>query len=214
MKIVLISDTHNKLYQMKIPPGDMIIHAGDASGRGTLDELEVFAEQFAALPHRHKIFVAGNHDWGFERNRFLAEGVLLRAGGITYLQDSEVTIEGFRIYGSPWQPRFFDWAFNLDRGPLLRAYWKKIPTDVDILVTHSPPFGTLDSTQRGDHVGCEDLADELKRIKPRLHVFGHVHHTYGIVEKDGTIYVNACNLNERYSYANEPIVVELEPRST
>lgn len=211
MRIVCISDTHNKLGEMIVPPGDILIHAGDACGHGTLVELEKFAAQLAELPHEHKILIAGNHDWAFERNRFLSEGVLLRAGGITYLHDSEVTIEGFRIYGSPWQPRFFDWAFNLDRGPLLREKWKKIPDNVDILVTHGPPHGTLDVTKEGQHVGCEDLTDELKRIKPRLHVFGHIHNAYGVVEKDGTVYVNACNLNERYNYTNEPVVVDLEP---
>lgn len=212
-RFVLISDTHNKLHEMEIPSGDILIHAGDQTGRGTLDEIEEFATCFGALPHRHKCCIAGNHDWGYSKQRNLAEGILMRAGGITYLQDSEVTVEGFRVYGSPFQPRFLDWAFNVDRGPKIRKIWEKIPTGVDILITHGPPFGILDLTAQGQHVGCEDLADELKRVRPRLHVYGHVHNAYGIVEKEGTIYVNASNLNERYQVANDPIVVDLEPGS-
>lgn len=212
MRIVCLSDTHNDLHELEVPEGDMLIHAGDFTGRGSPQEVEAFAAQFAAYPHEHKIVIAGNHDWTFERNRFLGEEILRRAGGITYLQDSEVTIDGFRIYGSPWQPWFHNWAFNVHRGPKLRAIWEKIPTGVDILVTHGPPFGILDVAPRNGHVGCEDLTAELARIKPRLHVFGHIHDAYGIVEKDGTIYVNACNDNERYNPVNPPIVVDLEPR--
>lgn len=211
-KIVLISDTHNKLDQIDVPDGDILIHCGDATARGSPQEIERFAETFAALPHQHKLFVAGNHDWGFERNRFLCEGILGRAGGIQYLQDSEVTVEGLRCYGSPWQPRFYDWAFNVDRGPKLRAIWQKIPAGIDILITHGPPMGVLDRTDRGEHVGCDDLAAELVRIVPRLHCFGHIHCAYGTVVLGDTTYVNASNLNERYNVANQPVVIYLEPK--
>jgi hypothetical protein len=127
----------------------------------------------------------------------------------TYLEDSEVVIEGLRIWGSPWQPAFFDWAFNLPRGPALRAKWQKIPTGVDILLTHGPPQGILDVVPRGDAVGCEELRAELSRIRPRLHVFGHIHHAYGQLEADGTRYVNAAICDEAYQATHPAIVVDL-----
>lgn len=210
MRIVCCSDTHTKFGEIKIPDGDMIIHAGDACARGYFDEFEIFAKQFGSLPHKHKILIAGNHDWVFERNKEKAEEILQEVGGITYLQDREVQIDGLRIYGSPWSPRFNNWAFNVDRGQKLLDIWRHIPEKVDVLVTHGPAFGTLDVTVNGQHVGCEDLSEELEgRVHPRLHVFGHIHHSYGICEKNKTISVNASCLDARYRYANEPICVDL-----
>jgi Icc-related predicted phosphoesterase len=112
----------------------------------------------------------------------------------TYLIDDMVTVEGLNIYGSPWQPTFFDWAFNLDRGAPLKEKWDLIPsTGVDILVTHGPPMGILDKVYDGERVGCEELAKAVKeRIKPRLHVFGHIHEEAGRLDQDGIIYVNAA----------------------
>ncbi len=145
-RIVCLSDTHNCNEQIALPDGDILIHAGDATIRGTIDEIVLFNEWFANLPHRRKIFVAGNHDWLFETNNAYARNLLSRE--IIYLQDSSVEIEGLKIYGSPWQPRFFDWAFNLNRGAELAEKWKLIPGDTDVLITHGPPFGILDEVPR------------------------------------------------------------------
>ena len=133
------------------------------------------------------------------------------APDVHYLQDRGVLIDGVRVWGSPWQPRFFDWAFNLDRGPLLAEKWALIPGDTDILVTHGPPFGTLDLTPRGDRVGCEALAARLNDLRVRLHVFGHIHHGYGVVERGQRISVNASICDERYLPVNAPIVVDRSP---
>ncbi|HNC99840.1 MAG TPA: metallophosphoesterase, partial [Myxococcota bacterium] len=113
------------------------------------------------------------------------------------------------IWGSPWQPRFFDWAFNLDRGEPLRRVWQKIPDGIDILVTHGPPKGILDRVQRGGEVGCEELREALRRVRPRLHVFGHIHEAYGQLHLDGTHFVNAASCNLDYRPVNPPVVVEL-----
>ena len=78
-----------------------------------------------------------------------------------------------------------------------------------ILITHGPPFGTLDRTPRGDHAGCEALAARLKDLRVRLHVFGHIHDGYGVFEHEDRISVNASICDERYVAANEPVVVEL-----
>ena len=145
-KIVCLSDTHNCNELINVPDGDVLIHAGDATGRGTIDEIIAFNKWFANLPHRHKIFVAGNHDWLFETNNRYARSLL--DSSIYYLQDSSVEVQGLKIYGSPWQPRFFDWAFNLMRGAELAEKWKLAPNELDVLITHGPPFGILDEVPR------------------------------------------------------------------
>jgi predicted phosphohydrolase len=205
MRIVCLSDTHGQHGKFDVPDGDLLLHAGDATRMGRTEEIISFNAWLGTLPHRHKVVIAGNHDWGFERdpsNRFL----LTHA---TYLIDEGCTIEGLRIWGSPWQPRFFDWAFNLDRGAPLRRIWAKVPTGVDILLSHSPPQGILDRTSRGDTVGCEELREALNRIRPRLHVFGHIHESYGQLKQDETIFVNASVCTLRYAPTQKPIVIDL-----
>lgn len=114
-----------------------------------------------------------------------------------------------RIYGSPWQPEFCGWAFNLPRGPLLAAKWQAIPEDTDILITHGPPLDILDRNRGDERTGCADLAQHVKRVRPRLHVFGHIHDSYGTLVLDGTTFVNACACDYDYEPVNPPIVVEL-----
>lgn len=212
MKVVCISDTHlrHQRSNIVVPDGDLLIHAGDATFRGSKREILAFNEWFAALPHKHKIFVAGNHDWSFEKANQLARNCL--APHITYLQDSEVTIEGVRIYGSPWQPEFCDWAFNLPRGAALKEKWDKIPAGIDILVTHGPAMGHGDMTDRGEPVGCEELTIAIQRVKPKYHVFGHIHHAYGRYDLEenmnGTIFINASICDEEYDPTNAPIVFD------
>ncbi|HEX8396713.1 MAG TPA: metallophosphatase domain-containing protein [Pyrinomonadaceae bacterium] len=206
-RIVLLSDTHNCNEQISVPDGDILIHAGDATNRGQVDEIVAFNEWFSGFPHKHKIFVAGNHDWLFETRPKYARSLL--AKNVVYLQDSAVEILGLKIYGSPWQPRFFDWAFNLNRGGEMAEKWKLIPKDADILITHGPPFGILDETPRGDFAGCEELRKRVEEIRPQLHVFGHIHFGYGTEEKFGVRFVNASNCDEDYLPMNLPIVVDL-----
>ena len=213
LKIVCISDTHNCSEKIVVPDGDILIHSGDATITGTIEEIVLFNNWFANLPHKYKIFVAGNHDWLFEKNNRFARNLLDKS--IIYLQDSSVEIEGLKIYGSPWQPRFFDWAFNLMRGAELAEKWKMIPDDVDILITHGPPNGILDEVPRRDFVentGCEELrkrVEELRLKNLKLHIFGHIHCGYGTTEKCGVKFVNASNCDESYEPINPPIVVKV-----
>lgn len=206
MRIVCLSDTHDFHDRLVVPDGDVLLHAGDTTMGGKPAQVEAFARWFAARPHRHKIVVAGNHDWMFERTPAQARSLLR---DVVYLQDDEITVDGLRIWGSPWQPWFHDWAFNLERGPQIAAKWELIPAGIDVLITHGPPAGILDRTSRGEAVGCADLRRELQRIRPRLHVFGHIHEAYGTVEIDGTRYVNASICTERYHPVQLPIVVDL-----
>jgi Icc-related predicted phosphoesterase len=205
MRIVCLSDTHNQ--QIETPDGDILIHAGDATIRGTIDEIVEFNYWFAALSHKHKIFVAGNHDWLFETNLTHARTFL--DPSIVYLQDSAVEIDGIKIYGSPWQPRFYDWAFNLNRGREMAEKWEMIPADTDILITHGPPFGILDRTAYGDNAGCEELIKKVTELRPKAHIFGHIHEGYGRREESGITYINASNCDESYYPVNPPIVFEI-----
>lgn len=208
-----MSDTHLRhrvCSSIPVPESDLLIHAGDACLRGTGAEVIAFFDWFSSLKAKHKIFVAGNHDWLFEKNPDVARALVPR--GIIYLQDSLVEIEGVTIYGSPWQPEFMNWAFNLPRGHRLREKWNKIPDKVDVLVTHGPPLTVLDRNLDGEHVGCGDLRDVVsKRVKPRLHVFGHIHLGYGTLALGNTLYVNASVCGEDYLPFNDPIVLDLDP---
>jgi predicted phosphodiesterase len=211
MRLVLISDTHS--LHDRIPPlpdGDLLIHAGDVSGMGRLPELAVFFEWFGGLPHRHKVVIAGNHDFAFERQAARAEALV--PPGVVYLRDSGVTLGGLRLWGSPWQPWFMDWAFNLERGPDIAAKWALIPDDVQVLITHGPPRGVLDLTQNRppEHAGCEDLALRIGQLRDlRVHVFGHIHEGYGREERDGRVFVNASICDAGYVPRNAAVVVDL-----
>jgi len=221
LRFVCIADTHTLHRKIVMPPGDVLLVAGDFTGRGLRREIEDFDSWLALQPYTVIIVVAGNHDELFEHKTYEARSLLPHA---KYLQDDETTLRpslfgraderwSITIYGSPWQPRYYDWAFNLERGSSqLRGKWRKIPTGIDVLVTHTPPYEIMDHDPRGGRSGCELLREELKRIQPRLHVFGHLHSTHGVVEKDGTIFVNACIADDRYEVHREPIVIELEPK--
>ena len=211
IRIVLISDTHGLHRQMPpVPDGEIVVHAGDGTRRGLADETAEFLQWFGGLPHQHKLMIAGNHDFLFEQEPARAESMV--PAGVTYLRDSGTTIAGLRFWGSPWQPWFHDWAFNLERGEPLAEKWRLIPSDTDVLVTHGPPHGILDRTN--DHpprlVGCEALTARLARLPSvRLHVFGHIHEAYGRLRRDGREYVNASICDVRYRPVNDPIVMEL-----
>lgn len=214
MKIVCLSDTHNCNEKISVPDGDLLIHAGDATINGTRSEVEEFLKWFSVLPHKYKIFIAGNHDWLYEINNHFAR-LITTNFNIIYLQDSFVELEGLKIYGSPWQPRFFDWAFNLNRGAELAEKWKLIPEDIDILITHGPPNGILDEVPRKywiENTGCEELIKTVERLAKnnlKLHVFGHIHCGYGTTEKFGVKFVNASTCDESYEPTQPPVVVEI-----
>lgn len=207
MRIVCISDLHSSKQSFSVPDGDVLIIAGDICGYGCLDELEDFDNFLSNLPHKHKLLIAGNHDWPFARVEPEQSKMLVK--NAIYLEDSGIEIEGIKFWGSPWQPFFCGWAFNLPRGPELAEVWTKIPENIDVLITHTPPYGILDKLYDGESVGCEELSEALKRIKPRVHVFGHIHESYGVLEQGGTIYVNASLNNGYYQLVNAPIVVDL-----
>lgn len=208
MQLVLISDTHNRHTDVFLPPGDVLIHAGDMSGRGTEAEIVDFMDWFSAQPHAHKILIAGNHDFYFE-NASKEELRQLLPSNIIYLNDSGCSIEGIQFWGSPVQPEFNNWAFNRESGPAIKKHWDLIPTNTDVLITHGPPFGILDATIQGKHVGCPDLLQAVYAVKPKIHVFGHIHESFGQHTTNGTHFINASVLNHQYYYTFEPVLVEV-----
>lgn len=197
MKLILLSDTHGKHEEIEVPIGDVLIFAGDCMTSGLREyELNSFSEWFNALPHKHKVLIAGNHDWLFQRRPEIIKG---RFPNCHYLLDSEVNIGGLTIWGSPYQPEFCNWAFNLPRGPALKAHWDLIPGNVDVLVTHGPPRGILDYAKKGwKNLGDDDLMDAVNRTKPKLHVFGHIHGGAGVEQTKDTVFVNASVVDEAY----------------
>lgn len=214
MRLVVISDTHNRHKRLEVPEGGVLVHAGDLTGRGELHELRVAAAWLNNLPHEHKIVIAGNHDFCLEDStkRREAEAMLF---GCTYLHDQSVTINGIKFYGSPYQPWFYDWAFNMKRGGPLQEKWAQIPADTDVLITHGPPFGFGDRTERGERVGCEDLAQAIARVQPRYHLFGHIHEDPGVWQPDGpTTFVNACVCDLGYNPIQSPVVLDIAEKET
>lgn len=208
MKLVLISDTHGKHRQFDIPDGDVLIHAGDIMSDGW-DSFEIrdFNNWLGELPQIRKIVIAGNHDWLFEKHRS-TRNLLTNA---IYLEDSGTEIDGVKFWGSPVQPEFMNWAFNRKRGEKIKKHWGLIPEGTDVLITHGPPAGFRDWTRPGNEsLGCRNLRETVSKIKPKLHVFGHIHGGYGEDHDGGTHFVNASLLNEAYQPTNKPIVVELE----
>ncbi len=205
MRIVIVSDTHNKLARISVPEGDLLIHCGDFTFRGDMEQVEKFNREIGALPHRYKVAVAGNHDFPLERDNAEARA---RLTNVLYLQDELAVIEGLRIYGSPWQPEHRKLAFNLPRGSEeLREKWRLIPDRVDILVTHGPPKGILDRTPDWPSVGDELLLSRVLEVRPKIHCFGHVHLSSGQLEQDGIKFVNAACVNERYDPSRKSIAV-------
>jgi Icc-related predicted phosphoesterase len=209
MRLVCLSDTHNRTDGLVVPDGDLLLHAGDLTGHGKADEIAQAARWLASLPHRHKVVVAGNHDFLLQDRPAEGRALLGRVPGLVYLEDELVELDGLRIYGTPWQPWFYDWAYNLPRdGEELAAVWAKVPDGVDVLLTHSPAYGIVDRTSRGDLAGCERLRAAMDRIKPRLHVCGHIHEAYGEAVVAGVHHVNASTCDLSYRAVQSPIVVE------
>ena len=205
-RLVLLSDTHGFHERLRIPDGDVLVHAGDFCTSGKEAQARAFARWLERQPHAHKVVVAGNHDRCLELDLSLGQQLFQ---GATYLLDREATIAGLRFYGSPWQPEFMSWAFNLPRGPRLREVWSHIPAGVDVLVTHGPPSGILDRTFAGLFVGCEDLRAAVDRARPRLHLFGHIHEGAGTHTEGPTLFVNASICTEAYDPSNPILVVDV-----
>ena len=227
MRITVLSDTHTRhgLIPMEdLPGGDLLIHAGDIMNSGyNKHDIHDFCTWFHSLDqYQDKVFIAGNHDRMFEDHPLESNTIVNNYGSVIYLQDDDLVLYGdgpngespednIRIYGSPWQPEFYSWAFNLPKGGIeIAGKWEAIPDNTDILITHGPAFGTLDTVagRPWDNLGCELLAERIERLKPKIHVCGHIHSGYGYEFKDGTHFFNASVLDEQYEYTQKPMTFD------
>ncbi len=222
-RLVCISDTHGRHRRVShLPPGDVLIHAGDFSLCGELSIIEDLSDYFGSLSASYSaiIAIAGNHDKVLHREYYLAnrvehtEEVEEAARAIrkncVYLHDASHTIStGLQVYGSPWTPEYRGWAFMLERN-VIAEKWRQIPSTTDILITHGPPLGRGDFVAKSGNVGCYELLKEIQeRVKPRVSIFGHVHEGYGTTFDGTTLYVNASSVDVRYVPDRHAIVVDV-----
>lgn len=222
MRISIISDTHQKHNQISkdLIGGDLILHGGDFMTSGySVTEAEQFFKWYELRGYDNCVFIAGNHDRIMQDEPEMMRGLLTGYKGIDYLEDETLEIESFegpmvKVYGSPWQPEFYNWAYNLPRnGEELKSRWDAIPDDTDILITHGPAWGILDDVEgrRGQHLGCELLRERIDVIRPKIHICGHIHSGHGYHYNGHTHFFNASVLNERYTYGHLPFNFEWNP---
>ena len=209
MRIVAVSDTHRK-WGFDIPDGDIFIYAGDISFFGNSDDIVYFdtvLEQLYKLPYKEDkiLIIGGNHDKYLES---YGKEFKERARGIcNYLEDETIEINGIKFYGSPWTPyinRNFAFGLEIEKR---KEKWDKIPLNIDVLITHSPPFQILDNTIKGHSIGCKELQNKVFEIKPILHLFGHSHASNGIKQIGNTLF---CNVSYDKKYNNKCLVLDLD----
>ena len=208
LTIVVISDTHELHRQVDVPRGDLLIHAGDLTMNSmSTEKLLDFGAWLGELPHAFRVVVPGNHDFVLEdpsRRQLISNATLLVNQGIEAF--------GLKIWGSPVTPlsgEAFGVASEQDRAQL----YSQIPDDTDVLVTHSAPFNILDKAADSDyHAGCHQLLDAVRRVKPMLHLFGHVHGAYGTFSTPETLFVNAALPGRDFGMNNPPHVLRLPRR--
>jgi Icc-related predicted phosphoesterase len=214
IKICAISDIHEQWRSIHIPKCDLLIIAGDLTYKGSFLAIKNFLDWISELKKIDKIkqaiVIAGNHDLTAQNEPEKFEQMMSE---IIYLKDELYEYEGLRIYGAPWSPSFYreyGWVFNADRGEEIRGHWSKIPENLDILITHTPMHGVLDTIKDGSpHLGCEDLRDAILEKKPKVHICGHIHGGYGISQFGSTLCINASSCNEQYFPKNDPILFSI-----
>ena len=235
MKIAAVSDVHGLWCGLDYPEADLLVFSGDIfdyydrnqrrNAEAQLDELEQFNGFLETIKDRYKkiICIAGNHGFVFVHHLEEAKKKLTNA---TYLQDEEMIFEGYKIYGSPWQPYFGGWAFNFPdhNANFFRARaharnkWAEIPDDVNILISHSPALDILDETARGGKAGCRYLKDRLFHLKKLdLHLFGHIHAGRGwkqiqhnAFRPKKVLHVNASNCHKHSELAHPITQIEID----
>lgn len=220
VRFVLISDTHNTTPDL--PDGDVLIHAGDLTIRGSIEEFQEAEKWFKSLKNKFKriYYTPGNHDWlAFSDERVVRYDILKTPN---WLVDMEVyTLENIRIYGCPWVQSIAGanhWAYPLYGGSHNKEKWLEIPEGLDILVTHGPPYNILDKHwHTGSLLGDSYLRCRLKEMlsPPKLHIFGHIHAFGGLSqEEDGTLFINASVCDEDYTPTNKITVLDYSPGSS
>lgn len=218
MRIIAISDIHglyNDFVDFPTNSSDLLICGGDLTNCGEKYQIQQFCEWIKLFNCKKCITIGGNHDFCLSNYLKSEMKQIFKDNGVIYLEDQEITISGIKFYGSPITPTFFNWAFMADRGEQIARYWSNIPVDTDVLVTHGPPHSILDLTYYDkENAGCEELKkriDQLSNLK--VHIFGHIHETYGIFKKGKTLYINASTCDLKYRPVNKPIVFDIDTKT-
>lgn len=215
MRLVCISDTHSLHNEMPpLPEGDVLIHAGDCTRSGSLSQIDEFTQWMGAQHYAHKILIAGNHDFCFDKS--FSDPTVPRKmcmhNGITYLCGESASVQGVNFFGFPWQPIHRNMAFNAEECELERRL-NRVPDDTHVLVTHGPALRIFDYIpEECAHVGCYALAQRIEQLNElRAHICGHIHESYGFAvrESDGIKFANASTCNARYRPVNPPIIIDL-----
>lgn len=205
MRFVVISDTHGYHQEVDLPEGDLLLHAGDISEMGTKSEAEAFVEWFAEQEYDHKIFIGGNHDLYLDN--YAPDFQAMLPEEVIYLRNNGCDIDGIRFWGSPVSPDLIGWAFGKHRAEMAE-HWQYMPSDIDILITHTPPSGILDESSTGRSLGCTDLLGKVQEIQPKFHIFGHIHASYGRTTVDETTFINASIMDSYRGPVNFPFVFD------
>ena len=222
-RVVFVSDIHGNLPE--IPSCDLLLIAGDLVPHFSFSVINsqkywlegTFSRWLNSIPAKEVVGIAGNHDFIFQECPEKVPKLRWH-----YLCDEMVEVSGLKVYGTPWQLTFFDWAYNLDESGLSDKF-SKIPAGIDILVSHSPPFGIGDLARKlvdgvdyelcpVNNAGSTSLLSKVLEIKPTVHVFGHIHEGYGEYERDGIKFINASTVDRKRRPVNVPFVLEIEPR--
>lgn len=226
-KVTFISDTHTRHNHINLEGGDILCFSGDFMSAGyNITEVFDFLDWFRKQPYKYKICVAGNHDRyceAFPTYQIKDMFEKYYDEGVRYIQDEEIEVDGLKIYGTPYQPYFFNWAFNVKDSGKLTVIFSQIPENLDILITHCPPYDILDKSHRPGYenttgespLGSKELSDVLGQMEnpPRYHCFGHIHGDGGKTQTVGkTTYINASVCDEGYKPTNKIITLEIEPR--
>jgi Icc-related predicted phosphoesterase len=210
MKVVCLGDTHRSEHEVIFPEGDLLIHTGDFDIR-TINELQYINKWFNSLNFEHIIFTGGNHDFYLQKhdseyiNSFFDKAV--------YLCNEGIEINGKKFWASPYTPEFHNWAFMYPRcSEEAKKLWNQIPNNLDVLITHGPPYKILDQNRDRQHCGCEVLEREVFLKNPKNHVFGHIHRLnesyLSHIKIENTNFYNVSVLDEDYNLFFKPTIFE------
>jgi Icc-related predicted phosphoesterase len=212
LKIVCISDTHNRHKDIELPDGDILAVSGDFTLQGAEGEVERFNKWLGEIKskYKHVIVTPGNHERTFDPEmKSYSPKIKSLLTNCTYLEHSWAVIEGLVIFGTPYSPEFCGWAFSNKSPGQAENRWKDIPDNTDVLISHGPPHGFGDVTGY-ENVGCRELFKRIMQVKPKLVISGHIHEGYGIRQFEGVTIVNASSCDWQYKPVNKPIIIELE----
>lgn len=232
-KIAIVSDMHGRLVREHLPEADVLVIGGDYCPNFTKNgglnpdydarkQLEWLRRKFSKglkkLPYKKVVVISGNHDFVHE-NPDTSSQAREALEDAVYLQDESFEFDGLKYYGSPWTPWFYEWAFQFDKLDEVKGYpdakraWEMIPAGVDVLITHGPPRNILDLAPGNRNVGCPVLREHVfGRVKPQLHIFGHIHEGYGTATHHGITFANASLCDGQYEATNSVQVIEVIPR--